>query len=160
VARAAQRDRAARVLFSATEMVNTNKFETEFGRTVPTTKYAEYFERYQQRYQERMRQLAEIFSQSCGADLQVCAGSPEPALRRAERDPWGTSVRVERVNWVRQKTYYEVRSAGPDKQFNTADDLTGYLEVRGRKPAGNPSSGASQINLEIEHDRGPFNGLA
>ena len=30
-----QRDRAARALFSATEMVNTNKFETEFGRTVP-----------------------------------------------------------------------------------------------------------------------------
>ena len=38
----AQRDRAARALFSATEVVNTNKFETEFGRTVPMTKYAEY----------------------------------------------------------------------------------------------------------------------
>ena len=33
-----QRDRAARALFSATEMVNANKFETEFGRTVPMTK--------------------------------------------------------------------------------------------------------------------------
>ena len=30
-----QRDRAARALFSATEIVNANKFETEFGRTVP-----------------------------------------------------------------------------------------------------------------------------
>jgi len=35
VARAAQRDRAARALFAATEMVSRNKFETEFGRTVP-----------------------------------------------------------------------------------------------------------------------------
>ena len=30
-----QRDRAARALFSATEMVSTNKFETEVGRAVP-----------------------------------------------------------------------------------------------------------------------------
>src|SRR6202043_3732258 len=42
MARAEQRDRAARALFSATEMVNANKFETEFGRTVPMTKYPEY----------------------------------------------------------------------------------------------------------------------
>ena len=32
---AEQRDRAARALFAATEMVSRNKFETEFGRTVP-----------------------------------------------------------------------------------------------------------------------------
>ena len=38
-AQAAQRDRAARALFAATEMVSRNKFETEFGRTVPQTKY-------------------------------------------------------------------------------------------------------------------------
>jgi hypothetical protein len=53
-----------------------------------------------------------------------------------------------------------VRSAGPDKQFDTGDDLTAYLEVRGRKPVGRPSSGASRIDLNIEHDRGPYNGLA
>jgi uncharacterized protein YfaS (alpha-2-macroglobulin family) len=160
VARAAQRDRAARALFAATEMVSRNKFETEFGRTVPMAKYAEYSEHYQQRYQTQMRQLAEIFSRDCGADLQVCAGSPEPALRRALRDAWGTSLRVESVPYYSPKTYYLVRSAGPDKQFGTADDLTGYLEVRGRKPVGSSSSGASRIDVNIEHDRGPFNGLA
>jgi len=159
-ARAAQRDRAARALFAATEMVNRNSFETEFGRTVPMAKYAEYFERYQQHYRAQMRQLAAVFSQSCGADLQVCAGSPEPALRHALRDAWSTTLHVERVNWFPQKTYYMVRSAGPDKQFGTADDLTGYLEVRGRKPVGASNSGASRIDLNIEHDRGPFNGLA
>jgi hypothetical protein len=160
VARAAQRDRAARALFAATEMVSRNKFETEFGRTVPMAKYAEYFERYQQRYRAQMRQLAEIFSRDCGADLQVCAGSPEPALRRALRDAWATTLRVESVPYYPPKTYYLVRSAGPDKQFGTADDLTGYLEVRGRKPVGSSSPGASRIDLNIEHDRGPFNGLA
>jgi hypothetical protein len=160
VARAAQRDRAARALFSATEMVNGNKFETEFGRTVPLTKYAEYFERYQTHYRAQLARLADRFSQDCGADLQVCAGSPEPALRDALRDAWGGSLRVERVDWYRQKTYYLVRSAGPDKQFDTADDLSGYLEVRGRKGVGGSSSGPSRIDLSVEHDRGPFNGLA
>src|SRR5438034_2708931 len=45
--KAEQKDRAARALFSATEMVSGNKFETEFGRTVPQTKYWEYAQRYQ-----------------------------------------------------------------------------------------------------------------
>ena len=153
VARAEQRDRAARALFAATEMVSGNKFETEFGRTVPLTKYAEYFERYQQRYRAQLARLS-------GADLQVCAGSAEPALQCAVRDAWGTGLRVQRINWVPQKTYYQVSSAGPDKQFDTADDLTGYLEVRGRKPVGRSSPGASRIDLNIEHDRGPYNGLA
>src|ERR1039457_3363194 len=43
---AAQRERAARALFAATEMVNNNRFETDFGRTVPQTKYYEYLSRY------------------------------------------------------------------------------------------------------------------
>jgi uncharacterized protein YfaS (alpha-2-macroglobulin family) len=161
LARAEQHDRAARALFSATEMVNGNKFETEFGRTTPLTKYAENFERYQQHYRAQLTELAATFSTDCGAGLQSCAGSPEPALRRAMRDAWGTTLRLERLNWVPQKTYYEVRSAGPDKQFDTADDLTGYLEVlRGPKPVGRPAVGASRIDFNIEHDRGPFNGRA
>jgi uncharacterized protein YfaS (alpha-2-macroglobulin family) len=147
VARAEQRDRAARALFAATEMVSTNKFETEFGRTVPLTRYAEYFERYQTRYRAQLSQLA----RNCGADVPVCASAA---------DAWGTTLRIERVNWDPRKTYYEVRSAGPDKQFNTADDLTGYLEVLGRKPVGSPSSGASRIDGNTEHDRGASNGMA
>src|SRR5206468_8111079 len=45
-AQVAQRDRAARALFAATEMVSANKFETEFGRSVPMRKYGEYAGRY------------------------------------------------------------------------------------------------------------------
>ncbi len=160
VAHAAQHDRAARALFAATEMVNGNQFETEFGRAVPLAKYAEYFERYQERYSRQMRQLAAVFSRACGADLHVCAGSPDPALKRELRDVWGNDLRVERVDWARQKKLYLVRSAGPDKQFNTADDLTGYLEVSGRSPVESSGTGTSRIDLKIEHDRGPMNGLA
>jgi uncharacterized protein YfaS (alpha-2-macroglobulin family) len=53
-----------------------------------------------------------------------------------------------------------VSSAGPDKQFDTDDDLTGYLEARGRNQVGRPSSDASRMDATIEHDRGPFNGMA
>src|SRR5260370_16331113 len=41
-----QRDRAARALFSATEIVAPNKFETKFGKDVPMTKYSDYWRRY------------------------------------------------------------------------------------------------------------------
>ena len=56
---AEQRDRAARALFSATEIVSPNTFETQFGGDVPMTKYGEYRARYQARFQEQARQLAE-----------------------------------------------------------------------------------------------------
>ena len=57
-----------------------------------------------------------------------------------------------------------VRSAGPDKRFNTADDMVGYLEVSTRRIVGTQNPGSanwqSSIDLKIEQDRGPFNGLA
>ena len=51
IAKVEQRDRAARALFAATEVVSGNKFETEFGRTIPQTKLAAYTTRYQARFQ-------------------------------------------------------------------------------------------------------------
>jgi hypothetical protein len=115
------------------------------------TKYAEYFERYQQRYRAQMRQLAATFSTDCGA------GPPGPArvlqnplFAARMRDAWGTTLRVERVNMgAARRPTTEVRSAGPDKQFGTADDLTGYLEVlRGRKPVGRSSRGSQPNRLQ------------
>jgi uncharacterized protein YfaS (alpha-2-macroglobulin family) len=117
-AQARQRDRAARALFAATEMVSANKFETELGRTVPMAKYVEYTGRYQTRFLAQVRQLS-------ASDL-VKAGGPEV------RDAWGTNLRVEDGRWP-QKRFYLVRSAGPDKRFDTGDDLGAYVEVQ---PAG------------------------
>jgi hypothetical protein len=51
-----QRDRAARALFSATEIVNPNKFEAEFGKDVPMAKYGEYRGRYQAGFQKQRSQ--------------------------------------------------------------------------------------------------------
>jgi len=145
---AGQRDRAARALFSATEMVNTNRFETEFGRTVPVTKFWEYAGRYRTRFVAQVVRYAQN-----GGDLNQAGG---PGLR----DAWGTPLRVDRMSSDAQNTYYLARSAGPDKRFDTGDDLATWLEVRGRKTVGRPSSGASGIDVNMEHDRGPFNGRA
>jgi hypothetical protein len=152
-----QRDRAVRALFSATEMVSQNKFETEIGRTVSQVKYNEYYGRYQARFQEQVREFAAVLSKayaqnSEGDDLiKVAARAPHT------RDAWGTGLRVERAPWG-QQNYYLVRSAGPDKRFDSGDDLSSYLKVRTDKVMGRPTAGSIEVN--IEHDRGPFNGRA
>ena len=62
--------------------------------------------------------------------------------------------------WYPQKSHYWARSAGPDKQFGTGDDIVVYLEVQRRKIVGRPTSGASAIEFNVESGRGPFNGRA
>ena len=38
---------------------------------------------------------------------------------------------MERVRWYRRaERYFRLRSAGPDRQFGTGDDLHGWIEVR------------------------------
>ena len=98
-------------------------------------------------------------SPPCGPSLPDCAAAPGPTLQSANRDPCGATLGVQNLDWAPRKTY-EVRSAGPDKKFDTADDLVGYLEVRGRLPVGRDPSGPARIEIDVEHDRGPFNGFA
>ena len=54
---------------------------------------------------------------------------------------------------------YLVRSAGPDHRFNTADDLSVYLEDQSGNLVSPLGQGGS-LNIAIEHERGPFNGRA
>jgi uncharacterized protein YfaS (alpha-2-macroglobulin family) len=160
-----QHDRAARALFSATEMVTANKFETEFGRTIPQTKYGEYAQRYQARFVAQVRGLSERLSHAYAdsADRGDLIKTVEDMTHDGAaglRDAWDTNLRVEHPAWDPNKKHYVVRSAGPDKQFGTSDDLWTYVEVRRRKIVGRASSGPSAIGVNIEHDRGPFNGRA
>jgi len=163
--RAGQRDLAARALFSATETLIPNKFEAEFGRGVPQTKYAEYAMRYHTRFLAEVRQLTQGMnhanaraaqSDDFSKVVESMARGGAPGLR----DSWNTEMRVEHVPWDRSNTYYVVRSAGPDKQFGTGDDLWTTLAVRRRKIVEPANSGPSILNVLIEHDRGPFNGRA
>jgi uncharacterized protein YfaS (alpha-2-macroglobulin family) len=162
-----QRDRAARALFSATELVDSNKLDTEFGRAVPMTKYGEYAQRYRTQFTGQVARLAEQLSDaykqdSEGGDLTKVFEKLKSAGGRDLQDAWGTDLRIEPVGWYRDKTHYLVRSAGADQQFNTRDDMAVYVEVRTGKIMDRPDSESvgGSIDLNIEHDRGPFNGLA
>jgi hypothetical protein len=160
-----QHDRAARALFSATEIVSANKFETEFGRTLPQAKYAEYAQRYQARFLTQVSHLSERLVHSYVENPE--RGDPVQTIDQMTRtnagelhDAWDTNLRIERATWDAKNTHYLVRSAGPDKQFGTGDDLWTYVEVRRRKIVGRASSSPSKISVNIEHDRGAFNGRA
>ena len=160
-----QRDRAARALFSATEIVNSNQFETEAGRDIPMTKQAEYASRYEARYLAQVQRLAEhcnrALEQDSGkSDLPRIFNRMKKAGEPDLRDAWGTELRIEPAPWYRDREfkYYSVRSAGADQRFDTNDDMSEYVQVQTRNLATIPDSGNTTMN--IEHDRGPFNGMA
>ncbi len=157
-----QRDRAARALFSATEIVTANKFETEFGRDVPMAKYGEYSQRYSSRFLVQVHRLAENLNRSYrqnpqGGDLTKVFARVKRAVGPDLRDAWGTELRVEPSPWYRDKTHYWMRSAGADRRFDTGDDMAAFMEVHTGRVVQHPDS--SNVELNVEHDRGPLNGL-
>ena len=153
---AQRRDRAAQALFAATELVSTNRFETEIGRTAPQTKFALYSSQYRTQFQAQLGKLAEsanrAFAGKSSRDLPTIIAKLDADSRR---DAWSTDLRVDAVG---RSNYYLVRSAGPDKRFDTADDQTGYLQVRTATVVDAADTGKG--DLVVEHDRGPFNGMA
>ena len=158
----ASHDRAARALFAATEMVSTNKFEQEFGRTPPQAKYGVYRNRYQSRFEEQVGQLVErlngIYAQNLEAGgLQKAMASLVSAGDPLARDAWGNNLRLDHPTWWARDTFL-LRSAGPDERFDDGDDLTTWMQVPTRTTQSPTGTGA--IALTLEHDRGPFNGLA
>ncbi len=161
---AEQRDRAARALFSATEIVNANKFETKFGTELPMEKYGEYRSRYQARFQEQANEIAKKLSlasienpkQSDPDRLYAMIAQPGGA---EFRDAWGTTLAFESVPWDRRKSFYMLHSAGPDQRFNTGDDLQAILLFQ-RKWVVRHSASSMPIDVKIEHERGAFNGRA
>ncbi|HEY1219402.1 MAG TPA: MG2 domain-containing protein [Bryobacteraceae bacterium] len=155
----ARRDLAARALFSATEMVNTNRFDQEFGQTVPQTRFVEYANRYRRQFRMQVERIAERFTRAIAqhpeTDVAQVAARLQASGAPELRDAWDTDLRFERSG-----SFYMVRSAGADKQFGTGDDLAGYLRVTTRQVAGAVNPSGSSISLRIEHDQGPFNGFA
>jgi hypothetical protein len=155
----ARRDLAARALFSATEMVNTNRFDREFGRAVAQMRYAEYASRYRVQFEVQVERVAERLNRAIAqhgeTDLTKIAAQLEAAGAPELRDSWGTNFDFESVG-----AWYVVRSAGPDKRFASADDLVAYLGVTTRRASGPVNPAGSDISFWVEHDRGPYNGLA
>jgi hypothetical protein len=160
-----QKDLAARALFSATEMAQPDKMDAEFGRDLPQGRAEAYRIRYQAGFDDQVNQIAARLNQETVKnsnrkdDIQIFSHLV------AERNPlvldaWGTELRIEprsRCNaWA---CSYLVRSAGPDKVFNSGDDLIKTIAFQ-PGTAVDRKRGSPFPSLEIEHDRGPFNGRA
>ena len=115
--------RAARALFSATEMARTNNASLDFGDDVANTRFAEYIGRYQKRLHDQASQIASALEREGELDGDSCSGAALEARLAGVNltDPWGSSLRIGNPNW--NSAFHEVRSAGPDGQFLTGDDL-------------------------------------
>jgi uncharacterized protein YfaS (alpha-2-macroglobulin family) len=154
-ARGDQQDRAARALFSATEMARPEKLDTEFGRSLPQDKYYEYQQRYLSAFLDQVRDLAEQLSQEIRKH-QAAQNIPEMVNAAHARDSWNTPLRVEPALWGQGSHVYLVRSAGPDGAFNSRDDLVAYIEARSGSLVNQRGNGGT-LEIHLEQNRGPMN---
>jgi uncharacterized protein YfaS (alpha-2-macroglobulin family) len=157
------RDTDAHALFASMEMSSPNKLDTEFGRTLPQDHAQEFNQRYRQAFDDHVKRIAASLSaayeQSHGKDLPRLFDELAENQPAQFEDAWGTALQLEPTGWTRgQETYYGIRSAGPDGQLHTGDDLVATIEARTGALASNQNHATT--SLKIEHDRGPFNGLA
>ena len=157
-----QQDRDAQVLFSAAETVNPHTMDTNAGRDLPQEEAADYAARYYDAFAETVRGLAAKLSRTASYRpddvLHLFATLTDDEGRRP-RDAWGTELRLEPMGSGIYETYYRVRSAGPDQQFNTADDMTIDFTAQRDGAVFIPGGGGS-IAVRVQHDRWPNNGLA
>jgi len=156
---AAQRDVAARALFSATEVVRQNRFDGETGREIPRTKFYEYRNRYQAEFLEDAKKIAAKLRHAIAGDprenglekvFKKLADSGKPEFR----DAWSTRLRIERIPWDNTRTMFMIHGAGPDKSFDTADDLWATLYFRRSPIVTTPAAGGTKLHVSIEHDSG------
>ncbi|MGB6743491.1 MAG: MG2 domain-containing protein, partial [Terracidiphilus sp.] len=163
-ANAQQHDMDAGALFSSMEMSNPNQFDTEFGRTLPQASEQEFKERYHQAFFDQVRQIATSLSIAYeqaphGKDLPRLFADIAESHPAQVQDAWGTPLRLEPTGWTQDgERFYWIRSAGADRSFNTGDDLAATIEARTGTVSNNPTQ--ASVGIKIEHDRGPFNGLA
>jgi len=154
------KDLAARALFSATEMTNPAKVDIEFGRSLPQEKFEEYQQRYRAAFQDQVRELAVMLSQQSEEKRsanEIVKAFAELDNGAPPRDAWKSLLRIER-GWASGRGHiYIVRSAGLDRRFDSADDLTVYIEVRSGALVNEWGRGGS-LGLRVEHERGPVNG--
>jgi uncharacterized protein YfaS (alpha-2-macroglobulin family) len=160
------RDRAARVLFAAAETVAPFTLDSEAGRMLPQTKMAVYQERYRDALMEYVRELvAKMGDLRPQQDISSAFMALKDSSGHSPRDAWGTELRVQSAGWFGPNNqWYLVRSAGPDRQFNTGDDLTVWLEPRSAAVSiapgwRAPTQQQDTMTVRLEHDHGPDNGM-
>jgi uncharacterized protein YfaS (alpha-2-macroglobulin family) len=160
-------DRAARALFAAAETVAAHTLESETGRALPETATAEYMARYRDALLDYVRELAaKMTDLDRKQDLAPAFKELRDAGGHLPRDAWGTELRIDAAPWRNgNHRSYRVTSAGPDRTFGTADDLTLWLEPKTAWVSSQPQwnawrSAENTITMRMEHGVGPENGLA
>jgi uncharacterized protein YfaS (alpha-2-macroglobulin family) len=154
-----QRDQVARVLFSAAESVDPHTLKGEAGRALPQTAAYKFEARYREGLVDYVSTLfAKLGKLSHGPDLVDRFNSLTDDQGHRPRDAWGTELRIEPAWSNRSDRFYHLRSAGPDRVFNTGDDLVVMVSSHGEEVYGPGSVGT--ISLNLEHDRGPDVGLS
>ena len=120
------------------------------------------------RFLNQADRLGAVFSQAYdegteGGDLSKVFAQMKDRGAPDVRDQWGTELHLEPSPFSSGekiiRAYYVLRSAGPDRQFGTKDDLGIYIEAR----TGNLSEFGplgDTIALKVVSDHGPSNGLA
>jgi len=122
-----RRDRAAQALFAAAKLVAAKNTSSQFGRTAPQDKYRQFASRYMARLRAQIDQVAGTESDR---NPQTCDQAfLTENLRKANlRDAWGNHLRVDATR--QSARIFAVRSAGPDGQFYTPDDLIQFRDER------------------------------
>ena len=159
-------ERAARVLFAAAESATPQTLNAEAGETLPEGQMADYKARYEDALLDYVKELTPKMAVSGPEqDLASAFKALKDGSGRAPHDAWGTELRIEPAEWSGNgERWYEVRSAGPDRRFDTADDLVVWLEPQTKSAWSRrvwgmwPRRGA--IAVRMEHGRGADNGLA
>ena len=157
------RDRAARALFSATDLVRVNALRANFGQNLEQVKAGEYATRYAARFDRQVREIAEVLNREYPKNAKA-ANLPKvinglAAMGKLDlHDPWGNSIRFDPMTQFSGSELVYLRSAGPDGQLDSSDDLVRVLRVRSR--VSRVFEGSGDVDIKIGHDRGAFNGLA
>lgn len=152
-----QREDAARVFLSEVESVDPNKLDAEAGRELPEEKRADFEQRYRDAFFEQAEKLASSLHERFPHISEVALRKDFASLPGA-MDAWGTALRIEDSGRTGDARIARIVSAGRDRQFDTADDLSVAIDLRNGAIFQPPSHGHQ--SLRIDHDRGAANGFA
>ena len=156
----AEQNQAALVLFSAAESINPHTLDTTFGNNPPETQRYAFAQRYMEVFNDNAsllaHQLRGLAKNRSAQNIQEVFASLHDSNGAASHDAWNTPVRLEDTYWSGNR-YFRIVSAGPDRRFGTEDDLAVIIDL---EEGGLFVPGSRSIAVKIEHEHGPFNGLA
>jgi hypothetical protein len=151
---------ALRVLLAAAGAVRDKDVRVSFGREAIEAKRGQYLALYAGRLNERAQEIAramtayyehhEAASEGFSRDLKLFAAEGNAQSRILE-DPWGNSLIGDGKFTATDYSYLTLRSMGPDRRADTADDI-GFQVYAQRKPQANASRYAPFKGRATVHD--------